>query len=525
MFAIGIRYLMGWSMATSGENKNGAQWPPHPDRLFMALTAACFEAELGEAAERALRWLEALPAPALAHSTATFRREVTHYVPVNDIQVPRKVVAGSVTAAQLKAGLPLLPEYRSRQPRPFPVAIPANSDVYFIWSEAEVGEQHAALATLCANVTALGHSASLVQCWLEDAPPVANLAPTTLFPELSLRIPAPGRLDALVSAYNAEGRERWHELDQAMQTAKGKAKKVAKTTRDEAFPNGEPQAQRPSEARTENYRRVVDLSASEEVHPSLFDERLLILRRRSGTRLGLESTLLLTDVARRAILSRSPDARSEWLSGHRPDGSVSPNPHIALIPLPHVGKTKADGHLLGFAIVLPRALADADLQAHLGWLASHVAGEDETPWKVFNGHLFQWEVVLEQGDQIQQALKQETWTAPSRHWASVTPVVFDRHPKGAYRDEQAAALIAQACRRIGLPDPRSVQISEQSVFDGAPNSRDMPSLPRKRDGGRRYQRHVTLCFDEPIVGPVLLGAGRHRGYGLCRPIELGRDYS
>jgi hypothetical protein len=27
-------------------------------------------------------------------------------------------------------------------------------------------------------------------------------------------------------------------------------------------------------------------------------------------------------------------------------------------------------------------------------------------------------------------------------------------------------------------------------------------------------------FAEPLVGPVLLGAGRYRGYGLCRPVPV-----
>ena len=31
--------------------------------------------------------------------------------------------------------------------------------------------------------------------------------------------------------------------------------------------------------------------------------------------------------------------------------------------------------------------------------------------------------------------------------------------------------------------------------------------------------HAILIFSEPVVGPVLLGAGRYRGYGLCRPLR------
>ena len=85
MFALGIRYLNGWSMAAAdGARKEQAEWPPHPDRVFMALAAAWFET--GEDCEEgaALRWLETLSPPAIAASEATFRALVTSYVPVND---------------------------------------------------------------------------------------------------------------------------------------------------------------------------------------------------------------------------------------------------------------------------------------------------------------------------------------------------------------------------------------------------------------------------------------------------------
>ena len=53
MFALAIRYLNGWSMAAAdGARKERAEWPPHPDRVFMALAAAWFETgESGEEAE------------------------------------------------------------------------------------------------------------------------------------------------------------------------------------------------------------------------------------------------------------------------------------------------------------------------------------------------------------------------------------------------------------------------------------------------------------------------------------------
>ncbi|HMO85542.1 MAG TPA: hypothetical protein PKC18_11555, partial [Lacipirellulaceae bacterium] len=48
-----------------------------------------------------------------------------------------------------------------------------------------------------------------------------------------------------------------------------------------------------------------------------------------------------------------------------------------------------------------------------------------------------------------------------------------------------------------------------------------PAYPNKGGNGPRPQLHVYLRFAEPVVGPVLLGAGRFLGYGLCMPLAGG----
>lgn len=54
MIAIGIRYLTGWSLATDPADRQRPEWPPHPDRVFMALAAAHFETDGGDAEREAL---------------------------------------------------------------------------------------------------------------------------------------------------------------------------------------------------------------------------------------------------------------------------------------------------------------------------------------------------------------------------------------------------------------------------------------------------------------------------------------
>src|SRR5262245_24915685 len=95
MFAIGLDLLMRrailsrWDSRESLGNSREPEWPPHPDRVFMALIAAWGEA--GEDADQrdALQSLENLDAPSLAVPlTVSNRSAITSYVPVNDDSSP-----------------------------------------------------------------------------------------------------------------------------------------------------------------------------------------------------------------------------------------------------------------------------------------------------------------------------------------------------------------------------------------------------------------------------------------------------
>ncbi len=97
---------------------------------------------------------------------------------------------------------------------------------------------------------------------------------------------------------------------------------------------------------------------------------------------------------------------------------------------------------------------------------------------------------------------------------------FDQHPKAkdkAASQQEAAELIAAACGRIGLPRPREVILTPVSAHLGALPAHAFPRL-RRKDGTERRHSHAILAFAEPVRGPVLIGAGRYRGYGVFRPM-------
>ena len=516
MLALGIRYLNGWAMATHPAGRNRAEWPPHPDRVFMALAAAHFEScddplTPTQAAEReALLWLEACPAPALSVSNYHEREAVTTFVPVNDTSNPLKG-SGKNLKPLMPAGS--LPIGRDRQPRQFPVAIPDDPVAYLSWDAEPTPELRSALDRLCPKVSRIGHSASLVQMWIADGEePVTEtddrgrLVPTeNVAAKHRLRVPVAGRLAELEARFQ--------------------------------------QGLRPTAPLWAGY------SPPEEPEPEVshgmtcFDPALLILRRVEGPALGLEATLQVTAALHKTVLNKC-DPPPEWVSGHKPDRTPSEVDHLAFFPLPDVGHHHAAGHLLGVALAVPRTVPPEERGACFRKLLFDKSGQPQQV-KVTLGRLGALTLQLEERESPPVALRADTWTdastaEPARRWATVTPIALDRHPKltaGEKADlgglepmqrkarEQAilAARVEEAirrlCARIGLPESVAVLLTPVAMFQGAPHARSFPHLTRPRDGGKIHHTHAVLTFPTPVVGPVLLGTGRYRGYGLCRPLR------
>ena len=518
MFAIGVRYLNEWALATHPSSREKSEWPPHPDRVFMALAAAYFET--GEDAEEsvALEWLESQSAPAL-HASPSFEREsVETYVPVNDTEIFRgktdnakklqkrlgRVYAAKSLESVKDEGLKLLPEFRSRQPRRFPVAIPDDSTMYLIWPDAMPDESRCrVLDRICQKVTYIGHSASLVQCWVEAKPPDANLVPCGASAKHRLRIPGNGRLAHLRNSFEA--------------------------------------GRRPSPSLWAGYDAPTVIKTIDETARTVFARDFLILRRIEGTALPLESTLTLTKTLRNTLLCKcSQQPPPEWLSGHCADSSPSQKPHLAFFPLPFVGHEHADGHILGLGIAVPREVPPEQQGSCFRNVLFDANGQAKL-LELTMGRVGVWKIILEDRESSMLALRCETWspTEPCARWATVTPIVFDKHPnlsaqektriaENALTTEQRSALeqaalaqhaesvLQQACKRIGLPVP-AVVLSSVSMFPGAPHAHSFPHVERK-SGGSLHHTHAVLLFPKPVLGPVLLGAGRYKGYGLCRPL-------
>lgn len=521
LLAFGIRYLNGFAAAAESDDLERPEWPPHPGRVFMALAAAHFQTGADPAERAALLWLEGterggeISAPAIVAPEEIRRAIVKHYVPVNDKAGPSKALLHS------------LPLTRDRQERVFARAWLENDRVYMCWPNLDAPENHRkALAGLCSKVTRIGHSSSLVQMWLAEPDEIGkpNWVPDEERANLYLRIPGPGTIEYLEQQYNAAAVEDYAALKVVeMQADDPKLKKAARTRLREEYGNQPPPRQRPRLSLFHGYARPVPVSTTASAAGTVFTPhfQVLQLQAKEGryTKLDLVSTSIVTSRWREAILSHSnglAEPVRKLLSGHDADGAPSDDPHLAFLPLAFVGHEHADGHLLGMGLVLPADLPRDDRREALRAIAA------VSELKI--GPLGVWGVEPVTASQPPWNLRAEAWTAHPQgatHWATVTPLVFDRHPKAKDKAQyqlETAAMIAEACTRIGLPKPREVIVTAVSAHLGVPPAFAFPRLQRK-DGSERRHTHAILVFDEPVRGPVLLGAGRYRGYGACRAMQ------
>jgi CRISPR-associated protein Csb2 len=526
MLILGIRYLNCFAAASDVDNRDHVEWPPHPGRVFVALAAAHFQTGTAVSERTALEWLENLGSPQMRASGGEARAVVTHYVPVNDAAGPSKAMLQSV------------PLTRDRQPRTFARTWLDDDTVWLVWPDAEpAAETRTALANLCEKVTRIGHSSSLVQMWLADGTTVEppNWLPDDAAFTVRLRVAVRGTLAELDRRFNGPVTESYAALRVAEHDAPNKAARdMARKQLREEFGNEAPRCDRPQLSTFQGYATRTAETGSPTAPATVFSPHLLALtlERRDGPYryLELADALALTGRMHEALCSYCNDLDPEvaaLISGRGTNQQPLETPHLALVPLAFVGHPHADGRLLGMALAFPENISREVRHGALIALGRLRQRGLEL------GRLGRWELLPVVSQRPPLNLRPETWTAHpdgATHWATVTPIAFDQHAKAKEKAAYQAELsetIRLACQRIAgrearLPEPREVIITPVSAHLGAPPAHAFPRLQRK-DGSQRRHAHAILVFPEPVRGPILLGAGRYRGYGLCRPLDSRQE--
>ncbi len=548
MLAIEVNFLTGRFVATAHHDRKSDEWPPHPARLFSALVATWADSDAPMSEERrGLEWLEAQDPPAIAASEAAPRRVLTHFVPVNDTSVigtswydkrslnvkhlideidaasedpsgkstkaverldQKLAKARDVSSQVSEAGrtnpeeaTKLLPDLRGKQGREFPSVTPAEPRVTYVWPDADVTPAIAfSLDGLLSRVTRLGHSSSLVSCRLESDPPTPNNEPGQVGEVL--RSVRRGQLAALEQEYAKHQASKPRSLPFT-------AVRYRPVEPDPMNQEGEPL--RPD---TAGYWVVFEFN-------------------RSSRRFPATRTVELATTLRAAVFHHAEDPLPDGLSGHHRDGTPVSVPHVGFLLLPYVGSQHADGRIMGAAVSIPESLDDQSRRAVLRAVGKWEEEADSNPLELRLGG----SGVLEMrrlGGSIAPSLdtlRLQTWRRPSRRWVSATPVALPTHP-GPLGTGTAAArakawaraerAVADSCRHVSLPEPSDMTISLESFVKGVRAAHQFPAFrQRGRDGKQIARRlvHVSVAFERPVAGPLVLGAGRYLGLGLMRPVR------
>ena len=491
-----IEHLMGVSYGAVSPDGDIPDWPPQPDRVFSGLVASWAFRGCRQGEEDALKWLEAQEDPEIWASQAHPRSSHVSFVPPND-----------ATLRTHKHDKDVLPLLRSRYPRSFPAARPYDPVVRLRWKTAEPQPAIlSALQALAADTAYIGHSASLTRCRFSREAATAG--------ETEWRRPGRGiyrgRLDELKRDFAAGRRPR----------------------RGRWIPS-------------ERAATVVERPGS------VFSQDWLVLESPDiGSKLDVRASALVTQAVRHALAKAYAEAglrlsAPEEVTGLARDGTPSRRPHLAIVPLTFNGFPYADGRLLGLALVPPaqaKLLQDPSFLTVLRSLAPMDPASGRRLWSMTLGRAGEksleialWPTLQASRRSLDPDLYLRLDGKPARTFGSVTPVVLEHHPKGSgiTREDGILEQIAQACHHAGLPDiertgvdgRRTVAAGQTSSFEGIP-----PASPRS--GSPNWERwqlppylagrplvHAVITFREPVAGPVLLGAGRHLGLGLFRPLR------
>ena len=464
MFTVSLEFLHGtfrgdpYGTANTGRLEHG-EWPPAPARLFAAFVAADGTGKNCRVTDGTeLSWFEGLPPPVIRAV-----RKCHH-----QFLQPRFVVRHDRSAAKSTHQ-----EYLGRKGalvRPGVRVTPRDPRVIYEWDDEPTSKVLESLGRRAARIGYLGASDSPVRVSVGVGERPAE--PTEVFvpdPEgdITVAVPRRGDLEMLDRIYT-----QWQERGASVSRSQ--------------FPALHHDAwyRSPGSPVEHDWGNVVAW--------------LFLRPAQSGRRISS-----LTALFKEAVLSRHQRLHGEpspLLHGH---GFKESGYELArYLALPDVGGHWSRGRLHGLALWLPPG-TDAGTR--------RMARDAAMGVRRLSGRGVDVSVSPGSGDEGAWAANSRRWCRPSRIWVTVVPAIHER------RRTLDLQEITRWCRHAGLPKPVKFRSSRTPFRPGA---LDLAPVEVNRPGrpGLPYS-HVELHFDEPVPGPVVVGSGRQRGFGLCEPVS------
>ncbi len=483
---ISFRFLQPLSHGRGDDGE--PQWPPSPLRVYQALVAASAarwneRARLDHAAS-ALKWLERQSNPVIV--AAPGRRAGVKY----RLYVPDNV-ADKVASSWARGGVASIADYRTEKDV-CPVYVDGDA-VHYLFpvadSEIELETHQQLLALAARSVTHLGWGIDMVVANAEiitqeqaDSLHGERWQPVEDSHGLGLRVPVEGTLDALI---------RRHEA-------------FLNRLGSDGFKPVPPL----SAFRVVGYRRATEPAmrhwvAFKLLKPDATGTRAFEIARRTREVAGMVRCGVAATAKRHGwcVERINVFVHGKSLNGSQPArGEESPDRFIYL-PLPTIN------HALRRVESIRRVLiaAPAHCQQEISWARRAMAGE------LLTSEIGNDAAILSPLPNSDWVLgKYVGW---SDTWSTVTPVILPRHEgyAPAEADEQVKLAFEQAGYSRDLLRDADLSWRRVGFLAGTDlASRYLP--PEKLMHKPRY--HVRVRFPHPISGPVVVGAGRFRGFGL-----------
>ena len=464
MFSVSVELLHGIFRGDAQGTANtgrGAipEWPPAPFRLFAAFVAADGTGDRCAVTDGSeLEWFERLPPPVIHADLDPWLEELQ----------PRYVVEHRGNAVKSTHQ-----EYVGRKAtlvRPGVRVAPKDPRLVYSWKVERPPERTLdALRLRAARIGYLGASDSPVRVHIRAGDPPPDPPGSAFIPDvegsLAINVPAPGDLGVLDRMYEA-----WVEHGADIARSQFPALRHEAAYRHPSL--GSPAA---------NGEVVAWLR----LWPSV-----------SGRRIGPVTALF-----KEAVLGqyeRIFGAPPPVLHGH---GFTGKGYELArFLALPDVAFRRSRGRIHGLALWMPPGSTPAESRQARGAAFSvrRLVSDD-------------LEVSIEPREENRPvAIQPRRWEGPSRGWATAFPAIHER------RRPLDLAEITRWCRHAGLPDPVAYRATRTPLVRGAA---DLAPVEVNRPGrsGLPYC-HVAILFAEPVEGPVVIGSGRQRGFGLCAPL-------
>lgn len=455
------------------DNGEKAEWPPSPFRVFLALVAGNARGpKLSESIRSALRWLESLDPP--------------------DIIAPQ-AQQGRVSLTYVLNNTP----DRSRAPKTaHPTVLNGDRLVQYAWkfdvSQPNATEYVGTLKEAARHINALGWGIDLAIGYgeiVEQLPSPTELrvhyraAATVFFGGLELRVPRRDSLASLERTY-ADFLRRY-ELPGI-------------TKLESAGAIYKPHRYIVGTARPSVVFRLVNADG----------DTVSVQHKLISPLVGMMKALANRP---HVVVSLGQDVIDREIKGHPKE---STGDRVSVLPLPTIRQGPTDGRIRRIMLAQPQesngALCDRLGQLFDGQELAPLSDEKRFP-SIFLERIARRDTVL------------PYYTGISCVWASVTPVLLpgyddrkDHHGDHQKRLARAEQLVRKALRQANINVPSQVELSRVPYWVGSLHAQNY----RPREKLAHYPCwHVRLTFDRPFTGPLVIGAGRHCGFGVFARID------